>query len=89
MESWKVPDVFGVQLLTRGHRAPGLGDAWRVETLEGGARLVSHRDPAAWFSAPLPPPELVAAARADFDSLLFTQSELEAVQQAVFRMPQA
>ena len=85
MESWKVPDAFGVQLLTRGHPLTRARGCLGGRDSRRAARLVPHRDPAAWFSTPLPPPELVAQARDDFGDLIFTTAELQAVFRAVQR----
>jgi hypothetical protein len=82
-----VPDVFGVQLLSAGHREhiPD-GPDWRVEPLGSGRVLVEHVDRAAWFDGslvrfgghgnpyddPYPPtPAVLARARADFDPILY------------------
>lgn len=82
-----VPDAFGLQLLgpTFNGRIPS-GHDW-VATRLGDATLLAHRDPAAWFAAPLlgdveyfawapPPPPLLAKAREDFAELLYTPGAL-------------
>ncbi len=82
-----VPDAFGVQLLSAGHREhiPG-GPDWRVEPVALGRVLVEHVDPAAWFDGslvrfgghgnpyydPFPrPPQFLTRAREGFDPLLY------------------
>jgi hypothetical protein len=82
-----VPDAFGAQLLSAGHREhiPD-GPDWRVEPLASGRVLVEHVDPAAWFDGslvrfgghpnpfynPYPPtPPFVSQARQDFDPILY------------------
>jgi hypothetical protein len=82
-----VPDAFGVQLLSAGHRehVPG-GPDWRVDRLTAGRVLIEHVDPAAWFDGslvrfgghpnpyfnPFPPaPPFLTQARQDFDPLLY------------------
>jgi hypothetical protein len=82
-----VPDAFGAQLLSAGHREhiPD-GPDWKVEPLASGRVLVEHVDPAAWFDGslvrfgghpnpfynPYPPtPMLVTRAREDFDAILY------------------
>lgn len=49
------PDAFGVQVFGSGYddRALDSSSEWTVERLDGGARLVAHTDPAAWFTQPL------------------------------------
>jgi hypothetical protein len=86
-EDQLVPDAFGVQLLSAGHRQhlPGGAD-WGIEPLASGRALVEHIDPAAWFDGSLvrfgghpnpyydpfpPPPQFLTRARADFDALLY------------------
>ena len=68
-----VPDVFGLQLLSRGHldRAP-TGGAWRVTEVAEGSQLVEHADPEAWFGQASPAAEVLEAGRRDFDDLLLT-----------------
>jgi len=82
-----VPDAFGAQLLSAGHREhiPD-GPDWRVEALASGRFLVEHVAPAAWFDGslvrfgghpnpyynPFPPtPTVLARAREDFDPILY------------------
>jgi hypothetical protein len=82
-----VPDAFGAQLLSAGHREhiPD-GPDWRVEPLPSGRVLVEHIDPAAWFDSslvrfgghpnpfynPYPPaPRFITRAREDFDPILY------------------
>ena len=86
-EDQTVPDVFGVQLLSAGHREHiPAGPDWRVEELAAGRVLVEHLDPASWFDGslvrfgghgnpfydPFPrTPQLLTRAREDFDALLY------------------
>jgi hypothetical protein len=79
-----VPDAFGIQLLGPGFvdRMP-TGPVWLQTPLDSDRTLVEHRDLAAWLRGPrledalmgVSPPdgELVAAARADFASVLFSE----------------
>jgi len=86
-ENQLVPDAFGAQLLSVGHRAhiPD-GPDWRVEPLASGQVLVVHVDPTVWFDGslvrfgghpnpyydPFPPaPQFLTRAREDFDRLLY------------------
>ena len=49
-----VPDAFGAQLLSVGHREHiPKGSDWRVEPLASGRVLVEHVDPAVWFDGSL------------------------------------
>jgi hypothetical protein len=82
-EDQYVPDAFGIQLLGPGFadRLP-TGPHWLQTPLDSDRTLVEHRDLDAWLRGPrleealmgVSPPdgELVAAARADFASLLFS-----------------
>ena len=45
-----VLDVYGVQLLGPGHDVGAVVGDWDVQHLTNGRKLVSHRDPAKWFS---------------------------------------
>ena len=81
-----VPDAFGVQLLSAGHRDRlPTGPDWQIEPFTSGRILVEHVDPAAWFDGslvrfgghgnpfynPFPrPPKFLTRAREDFDPLL-------------------
>jgi hypothetical protein len=80
------PDVFGIQLLgpTLARRIQPAAD-WQATPLPGGAVLVEHADPAAWFAqmfpivdwrrpneAP-PVPDVVARARRDLAPILWAQ----------------
>lgn len=85
-EAELAPDAFGLQLLgpEYGGRIPR-GDDWSALEVAGGATVVAHGDPAAWFDGRLAPfrgfplstpprdqvPDVVARARADFDPILF------------------
>ncbi len=68
-----VPDVSGIQLLTDAHleRAHDLS-GWDIESLAGGRNLVRARDLAAWYAQPVPDPDLLAQARADFGAMILT-----------------
>jgi hypothetical protein len=54
-DSWRAPDAFGVQLFGRrfGSVLPP-GTDWRVTRLGGGASLVEHVRPEAWFTDAFP-----------------------------------
>jgi len=79
-----VPDAFGIQLLGPGfaERIP-TGPDWVQTRLDGDRVLLEHRDLDAWLRGPrledalrgIEPPhaDLLAAARADFDSILFRE----------------
>ncbi len=82
------PDAFGAQLLGSGYvgRIPSGAD-WERIALESDVALLLHRDPGAWFGAPLPPitpddcirrdpsyptPEVLLRAREDLAAILIT-----------------
>lgn len=79
-----VRDVFGIQFLGPGfaHRIPARRD-WLQTRLGGGGVLLEHRDLGAWLRGPRledallgvrpPDSDLLAGARADFASLLFSE----------------
>lgn len=64
-----VPTAFGTQLLGPGHPQVALDSRWDITKLDAGRRLITHRDPAAWYSA-TPTPELLAESRRSFVGLL-------------------
>jgi hypothetical protein len=82
------PDAFGVQLLGPGYagRVPE-NPSWRREQV-GGAVLLHHVDPAAWFDAPFVPlgqmvpptdravPEVLGRARAELAPILYAPGAL-------------
>jgi hypothetical protein len=83
-EDHYVPDVFGIQFLGPGFadRIP-TGADWLQTRLGGDGVLVEHRDLGAWLHGPRledallgvrpPDSELVASARTDFATLLFSE----------------
>jgi hypothetical protein len=86
-EDVRAPDAFGIQLLGPGY--PDLPDTpnYRRERTGGASLILEHRNLAAWFdapfipsadqpSAPLPPPKLLAAARAELAPILYKQGSL-------------
>jgi hypothetical protein len=90
-EDLLAPDIFGVQLLGPGYRdrtidAPG----WASEPLEGGGRLVTARDPAPWFQAPIvepstplprppQPPAVLEQGRRELEDILYAPGRLAAM----------
>jgi hypothetical protein len=82
-----VPDAFGIQLFSDGHREHiPEGSEWRVEALPSGRVFVEHVDRAAWFDGslvrfgghanpffdPFPPaPQFLTRARVDLDPILY------------------
>ncbi len=64
-----VLDVYGIQVLGRGHDISTLGDGWDVRDLSQGRKLVSSMDPAAWF-ANAPSLDTLLAARKSFGTLV-------------------
>lgn len=73
-----VPDARGAMVLTDAHldRAHDLS-GWSVTPLGHGRHLVQHPDPAAWYAHPVPDPEVLAAARADFGDMILTPDAIE------------
>lgn len=86
------PDAFGVQLLGAGYSNRAIADdEWVVENLDADRRLVSHRDPTAWFDDPFvplfdwrtpnadhPTPDVLNRARRQLEALLYTPGVLAA-----------
>ena len=64
-----VLDVYGVQVLNPGHNTVALEGDWDVQDLSHDRKLVSSRDPAAWFADP-PSLDTLLAARESFGSLV-------------------
>jgi hypothetical protein len=89
LDDRRLPDAFGVQLLgPRFGPIPESGSAdWRIDTLPGGAHLLVHSRPAAWFAHPSPDPAEHEAARAVWRSLLLSGKEEAAMRLARFGRP--
>lgn len=64
-----VLDVYGVQVLGPWHDVTALAGDWEVRDLDHGRKLVSSREPAAWF-AEAPSLETLLTARGNFSSLV-------------------
>jgi hypothetical protein len=66
LDTERVPDAYGLQVLTDAHlaRAHDLSQ-WRVEPFGTGHRLVTAQDQAAWFAQDVPIQRMVDQARAD------------------------
>ena len=65
----RVHDVYGIQLLGPGHGPVPPNEAWTVQPLSQGRRIVSHVDQAAWFTQ-LPTLDLLLKAREDFGTIV-------------------
>jgi hypothetical protein len=84
LESSRVPDAYGHQLLTGEHlnHAHDLGH-WRVEQVSARLYGVTAREPEAWFANEKPPSGVLDRARADFGDMILTDPEVKANQKTV------
>ena len=87
-----VPDAHAIQVLTQAHldKASDLS-AWKIEPLDNQRYLVEANDLRPWFEGAttpetwryrIPDPELLAAARSDFGSMILTREMLIADERA-------
>ncbi|HET6209034.1 MAG TPA: hypothetical protein VFD94_01550 [Jatrophihabitans sp.] len=69
-----LPDAHGVQVVRTAHldNAHDLSD-WQITDLGHGRHLVRAADLAPWYAQPLPEPDTLARARADFAGALLTK----------------
>jgi hypothetical protein len=69
-----LPDAHGVQVVRTAHlaNAHDLSD-WQITDLGHGRHLVRAADLAPWYAQPLPDPDVLARARADFAGALLTR----------------
>lgn len=74
-----VADANGVQVLRTAHleRARDLS-GWEITDLGAGRHLVQARDLTPWYAQPLPDPDVLARARADFAGALLTEDVIAA-----------
>lgn len=74
-----LPDAHGIQIVTDAHlHAAHDLSAWTITDLGEGRHLVEAPDLAPWYGAPLPDPDVLARARADWAGALLTLDVIEA-----------
>jgi hypothetical protein len=84
LESSRVPDAYGHQLLTDEHlnHAHDLS-RWRIEKISTRLYEVIAREPEAWFANGEPSSGVIDRARADFGDMILTRPEVKSSQKTL------